>query len=375
MYTDPNPKVEEKRAEIRNELMNNKALWEHYAEYKEKDVESLIDKYALTKARLKVLGNYTRRHHEKLIKEWTARAWFALCEIQHKKLFDMQCRWRAGEIEQLPGIRWTYDFSNLEHPILDMDLLPDITPEEVEEYIRFLKTPQGEVWINYGLSEHQSYNLVKQAHFEDKGFMPDYYDYHYMLHGNTNLLALPDIRDENEQRLFKLIGEFGKAHSQAKKQADTQKTEAKTPEKKFLNTFSDEAELALAEFLGEKDVAGFIKDLGKWVKEKPEIETDWAMDYLACCYPENVPMPAAPRWQDALEQAALQHITLKVQETLPVVYQEYLMKKELNTPIGDVGKEKRNHTFRNPMIRLLEIAERIEKGENVDPDELWKGLV
>src|SRR5690606_4314053 len=127
--------------------------------------------------------------------------------------------------------------------------------------------------------------------------------------GNSGLLLLPDIRTPEEKRLLELAAERHKKDGELKQSQPAIVQEA--PQKKYLKYLSDEAKLELAGLLGEKDMAGFIKDLAKWAKEKPEWETDWAMDYLSWCHPEDVPMPAALRWQEAIENAVLQHITLK----------------------------------------------------------------
>lgn len=194
--------------------------------------------------------------------------------------------------------------------------------------------------------------------------MPEYYEHHYAVYGNIGLLSLPDIRQEEEYRLIRLAADFNKAKAEEKKQ---QQAEPQAPQKKTMQYYSEESKIALAEFLGEKEVAGFIRDLARWVKEKPEFEIQWAMDYLSFCYPEDVPMPAAPRWQQAIEKAALQHITLKVQETLPVVYEEYLMKKQLGTPLGDATKRIRSRErSEHPLVRMLELGEKLDRGEEVE---------
>lgn len=238
-----------------------------------------------------------------------------------------------------------------------------MTEADIDHYINYLKTPAGQVWIYYGLNNYQEYTSIRQAHVDGTGHMPEYYNYHYQTFGNTHLLTLPDIREQEEERLIDLAINLNKKRLAAKEK------KSNAPAKEYLSYHTDEAKLALAEFLGEKHVATFIKDLAKWVKEKPSFETDWAMDYLARCYPDSVPMPAADRWQDAIQTAALDHITLKVQEKLHGIYEEYLMKKELGTKIGEVKGEDRLRD--HPVVRLLKVGERLDRGETVDPDEIW----
>lgn len=363
---DEEKAVDVKKEEIKKDLEANKELWDFYKEYREQDVQKLIESYALDKARLQVHGNYTQKHHEYVLKEWKERAWFALAEIQHKKLFDLQCRWRAKEVE-VRGFQTTFEFAEPPVPILDLDVISPISEEEIEEYIHFLNTPNGIARHYYSLSHYQDYEDLKKAH-EELGQMPDYYEFHYTVKGNTGLLSLPNIKGKEEQRLIDLAIDFFKKRS--KKKVAEADAKPKKPIKKGLSYHTDEVKIALANFLGDKDVAGFIKDLSKWVTEKPELEIQWAMEYLSFCYPEPVPMPAAPKWQEAIENAALSHITQKVAEILPSIHEEYLLKKQLGSPIGYIEREpqRKNKPF---SMLWMEIAQKLEQGEEVDLQQFY----
>lgn len=358
--------VEEKRVAIEEELKANEALWEKYQEYREHDVLKLIDSYALDKARLQVHGNYTHSHHKYTMKEWSRRAWFGLAEIQSKKLFDLQCRWRAKEIE-LEGFRTSFEFEDLPTAILDVEVIPPISEEELDDYIRFLSTPNGIARHYDSLRQYQHHESIKSAHHED-GYMPEFYEYHYTIKGNTGLLSLPNLIGNDEDRLIEIATSYFRNKN---KEIQAKKQPAKKQTPKWLSYYNKDVKIELAKFLGEKDVAGFIKDLSKWVKEKPELEVSWAMEYLSLCYPEPVPMPAAPTWQEAIERAALEHITLKVQESLPAVYEEYLVKKQLGTPIGYIDGEHKRSEKPIQMV-WMEAAERIEKGEEVSLKECFE---
>lgn len=359
MSTDQKQTEEELHEQFTEELQNNEKIIKHFAKYEDKDVKKLISEYCRQKAQLKVRGNYTRRHHERVMTEWTNRCWFALCEIQSKKLFDLQCQWRAEQIE-LPGMKWTWQFLFPSMPLLDYEGVPDITPEEIEAYIRFLDTPAGFATHIYGFDNHHHYDAIKEAHHEGSGEMPEYYNFHYQTTGNTMLLSLPDIRGKEEERLLKIIREHNKTTEKEKPKVAESK-----PPKKHLFPYNHEMQLSVANLLGEKDMAGFIKDQHKWNQESTESETEWSWFYLNSCFPENVAIRAADRFQDAIELAALQHITRKTQEFLPVIYEEYQMKKQLGSAIGYTSRENERQT-EFPIIHMLEKAEKLDRGE--DPD-------
>ena len=356
-YVDPDKEVEAKKQEFKKELLTNKTIWDHYSDYDKKYVGNAIDSYSLYRARLHLQGNYTHRHHESVLNEWNDRAWFGLLEIQLKKLFDLQCRWRSGEFE-LENFHSSFDFVQPTMPILDIEEIPRITEKEVDEYLHFLQTPNGLAQIYYSSYDYQEYNQIKEGH------MPAYYEYDYTVKSNAGLLSLPDIKGPNEERLIEL------ALAPRKEKAQKKEKEPKKPFKKYLGS-GNEVMIEIAQILEEKDMERFIKDLAKWVKEKPDFETEWAMDYLSFCYPEPVPMYAAPTWQEAVEKAALTHITEKVQDVLPGIYEEYLLKKEIGTPIGYL-KTERVRKEKPLLLQWVEIGQRIENGEDIDIEEELK---
>ena len=68
----------------------------------------------------------------------------ALREIQQKKLFDLQCQWRAEMIE-LKGISTTNDFEYWEMNIREAKFLTRITEGELKTYMDYLKSSEYRV--------------------------------------------------------------------------------------------------------------------------------------------------------------------------------------------------------------------------------------
>jgi hypothetical protein len=66
-----------------------------------------------------------------------------LWEIQQRKLWELQVRWRAGEATAADAqVRTTKDFENWGRRIKKCRWLPRITAAEVEEYLRHLLSPE-----------------------------------------------------------------------------------------------------------------------------------------------------------------------------------------------------------------------------------------
>ena len=140
-----------------------------------------------------------------------------LWEIQQQKLFDLQCRWRAGHFP-LSGVRHTQEFRQWERHIEQCPWLPAITADEVALYQDYLRSDdyvpnQNWPWQNYDAFRRTAEGGNDEADDEDadaddEGYtadsiramrtLPAWYAYHNMATGAGSLLALPDVRGEKE---------------------------------------------------------------------------------------------------------------------------------------------------------------------------------
>ncbi len=143
-----------------------------------------------------------------------------LWEIQQQKLFDLQCRWRAGYLP-LPGVRHTQEFRQWEKYIEHCPWLPPITADEVALYQDYLRSDhyvpsQNWSWQNYDVFRRTAEGGNDEAdeadeaddEADDEGYtaasyrtrrtLPAWYTYHDAATGAGSLLALPDVRGEKE---------------------------------------------------------------------------------------------------------------------------------------------------------------------------------
>lgn len=146
-----------------------------------------------------------------------------LWEIQQKKLFDLQCRWRAEDIS-LPGLRHTQQFRQWENYLEHCPWLPPITVAEVALYQDYLRSDayvpnQNWQWQDYdgfrrAAERANGVDAAYEAAYDaddavspDDGYraanralrrrLPAWYVYHNAATG-ADLLALPDVRGEKE---------------------------------------------------------------------------------------------------------------------------------------------------------------------------------
>ncbi|HEX2983457.1 MAG TPA: hypothetical protein VHO28_07930, partial [Ignavibacteriales bacterium] len=108
--------IETQVNEIIFDLKTNSIYKDFFGKYNKTSVESFINNYAFQKANLLKYGESYLLNEEKLFLTQKNKAELRLWEIQQKKLFNLQCQWRAGMIS-LPEIETSYDFKYWEKNI------------------------------------------------------------------------------------------------------------------------------------------------------------------------------------------------------------------------------------------------------------------
>jgi len=296
----------------------------YFAPYREDSVDSFIKKFADAKATLEVYGDFTKYRQENIIKHYHRGAWNALKEIQHKKLFDLECQWRAEQVTNLPGVLVSKDFPALGKNILLYDGIPKVSEEDITLYQNYLRQKPGQIVYVLNYVYYPDYEQIKNqnAGFSETGY--DYLDYHNNVTGNHSLLQLPDVRGMKEMKYMDVARDFN--ISKIKKENASKP--AQKIEKKYLHS-TDEELIRFGEHFGDKKTINFIIDRWNWIKEKPDLIFSWAFEYLRDIAPEKVSIEANDDWKEALYFAAIRHRNEKISDLLPSVYEEYLLKKEM----------------------------------------------
>lgn len=194
MSSEKQIKVDKGTERIAKEMQADKRFSSYFAPFEESSVTSFIESFARYKANLEVYGDYTKYHHERLITQYQDEAWAALKHIQMKKLFDLECLWRAEQETGLSGVEVTRDFDPIARRILDYQDISPVSEEDIERYQAFLQREQNEINYCPGYLPYSDYDDVKENYGEDSETGIDYFDFHNMQTGNHSLLLLPDIR-------------------------------------------------------------------------------------------------------------------------------------------------------------------------------------
>ena len=203
-------------SEIEHELRTHPRYKEFFDRYHPKSVEIFIHNFTLQKANWIEFGEmYSRMQEERALK-YSEIAYKKLWEIQQKKLFNLQCQWRAEQIE-LPGIVLTFDFLRLERMITECPFISQITEDEYELYRDFILSGDFEIESFFD-NRWQDYEEYKQEYNDaSKGSsIPEWYEYYDGRMGTETLMTLPDIRGEREMFYINLQREEEKKDNPAK---------------------------------------------------------------------------------------------------------------------------------------------------------------
>ncbi|MBF9223452.1 hypothetical protein [Hymenobacter ruricola] len=179
--------------DFEHELRTDPRYQPYLAGYEPASVEAFIKHYAAHKVKCLRTGPGMVKFRFHQVIEYQESAYERLFDIQQKKLFDLQVRWRAGEIA-LPGVLVGEQFNRWSRYIHACPWLPPITPAEFELYCEYLASPacrdvgdhpdhrrfdnwQEYDWMRAGWRQQQPHPPTLEAH-DDYCAYPDWYAYY-----------------------------------------------------------------------------------------------------------------------------------------------------------------------------------------------------
>ncbi|MGN6163810.1 MAG: hypothetical protein ACTHOF_04645 [Flavisolibacter sp.] len=319
------------------QLKTNENIQQYFKQFNSNSVQQFIDSYSYQKARWHQQGEFYMQQKDNHDLKWIEAAWWHLEAIQQKKLFDIQCRWRAEEI-QLPGIELCCDFGYWERNILNCPFVDPITKEEVQLYQDYLH--EGDVELKEEVSFmffFQHYESIKEG-YESEGeeYFPAWYDFYNERKGTAYLMKLPDIRGEKEDFYIRLARSTqpGKSEAiaqvvQAFKQPPTHHVQDKEG-KFFLTAHDDETLSAFVDAFEDKTTREYFK-ASKWFYNNSEEREEMieAIDFFLL---ENEPVAieANSDWKQAIREAVRRYTIQKISECLEEAFAQYNLNLSMN---------------------------------------------
>lgn len=324
---------DKQKQEILNDLKKNPKYKKYFAPYNKQTVQMFIRAYADAKWRYLKYGEMYLKKEDKETSRYKYRAEQCFWQIQQKKLFNVQCLWRAEKI-QLPGIFLSREFEYWEKAIKTCPYIDPVTEEEFNLYLDYLNSD----FYNYGNSDEYSdwqglYMYHGDEDYEDD--YPDWYKFYDEKKGTGDLFKLPDLRGEKENKYVKIAANnrmeiYKKEHPEYKDPVNDPRPMISYGDEtlvEFIKKFDDPILLKYHELI---DRAEYDDD------EFPELSE--ALEDL-----KNAEIPIIVEegscWQDTIIKSMASHQIRQLNKALPIVYDEYLFRLQNNIAFGYTDEE------------------------------------
>ena len=322
--------LKEKELKIKwhKEISENPSMQKFLSGYNERSVKSFIDNYIFKKHQAFKWEDYYSRKAEERRDKWINLAHEHLEIILHKKLFDLQCLWRAEQIT-LEGVEICYDFECWRDDIINCPFIEPLTEQDIALYQSFLN--QSDDYYEFDKYAAQDYDDLKEEYTsteEDEDcMMPEWYEFHNSRTGNGSLLLLPDIRGEKEEFYMDLF---------RKKNAEEHKaTMAATPPKPIdqrpsISSYEEKDFMFFVETFEDRETQIKIRNYNEdcKIRDNQDIEYDMLVHRMIE-EDEYIPIEAHYDFREALKKAHAKFENKKIAEHLPMAHEQYLFNKKM----------------------------------------------
>jgi hypothetical protein len=306
-------------AQTVQELQTEEHFVNFFKNYSSFSVKVFIEHYAFEKVLWHLHGINAIDRKNKVSNEWLNGAMDCLDLVRQKKLFDLQCLWRANKIK-LKGVDITAQFSYFINDSYNFPHLSPLNEKDLESLRYYLN--ERPLHLSYNSkSEFQDYEKIKQDFAKpeaepDNCYHHSWYDYHNRFTGNMSLLLLPDERGEKEKFYIRLARQEERA-APAQILAEPQKLPALNPDDMKL------IEYIVKNFDTKESYKKFkvLQDFHKPFMRKKNliIEEDLRLLHRV---KGKLHIEADDDWRAAVKRAAEFYRRKRVAETLPEAVEE-----------------------------------------------------
>lgn len=310
------------------ELTSDKKYQTYFSQFSSRSVDFFITEYARMKASLYYNKDTYLAELASDADSLALQAMSWLWIIQQKKLFDLQCKWRANEIE-LSEIGTSVDFEFWGCHIEKCPFLASIEEHEFEWLVTYTRKykPENEGIFAFSLQDYYGKKEYLQTGIlTTDGDPSGWYDYHNLLTGNQSLLLLPDVQGEREKIYWKhnfgLLGKKGE----------------EPPVRKAVAPVIADDRPGLQCF-EEKDLLGFMKScepalveqmyLGReiWKRSREDRSFNNAVLVLRSAG-EDYPMQNGKGWRHSIIKTAAHYERNQLADALEGAYAEYKFRNQ-----------------------------------------------
>ena len=346
-----------------NELKSDPKYREYFKQYNESSWTGFVKQYAFKKALCLRFGDSYVKKLEKRELKYYNEAEKSLWYIQQKKLFNLQCEWRAEKIT-LPNVELTVDFLYWGKHIKTCPFLEPITEEEFQWFVDYFTDPhydtEYEDFIMY--TAWQDYYTFKRELSADPDSdqaisYPEWYFFYDSRMGTSELINLPDIRGDKESFYLKLWREDWSKKNPPKPNPNFDRRPSfnyfdENIIEDFVKTFEDKTIKKYYNAYNKLHPRHDEENIDHILFELQEIKEPVAIDYNA-------------NWKEAIKIAYRKHEHQKTAEQLENVFRDYQSKIKMG--IG-FSEEEEKYDFKGlcEADRKHIIEARVLNGEPAD---------
>ncbi len=312
--------------ELKKELSGNTAMQEYLKKFPEASVTSFIDSFTTYKSMWLQYGDmYAAQREDESIK-WVSRASEHLKYILQKKMFDMQCLWRAEKIE-IDGVALCYDFQVWEKDVLNCPFLEPLTAGDIALYSEFLLTSGNGEEEDLFSENWQDYDEITEAYKTDNNNrdFPEWYHFYNSRRGTGSYMNLPNIRGEKEEFYMDLGREYNR-----KKNENSNPLPVPVAGPEFLFYYDKKQRDWFVKTFETKEVQQQYEAF-EWNADNNDIREDLETS-LNTLYTAGEPviMEAGLNWAEAIKKTAAKYACRKIAEALPEAWEQYMMNIQMN---------------------------------------------
>ena len=318
---------------FQGELKNDPKYREYFKNYNDMSWNGFVTYYAQQKALSLRFGDFHIKQNEKRDLKYYNEAEKNLWLIQQKKLFNLQCSWRAEKIT-LPGVEIIADFKYWEDHIKTCTFIEPITEDEFNTFMDYFNDPNYNPDTDYSFSflSWQEYSTFKRELSadpdSDEGLSyPEWYFFYDSRMGTSDLINLPDVRGEKERFYFKLWQEDWRKKNPPKPNPKIDRrpninyyTQNFTEE--FMKTFEDSKTLK------------YYRAYKKGSLEHDDSEFDSILFEIQDIK-EPIPVEENPDWKEAIKKAYKKYEHYKTGEQLENAFRDYQSRIKMGIGFSD----------------------------------------
>ncbi|MCL5031112.1 MAG: hypothetical protein M1480_19070 [Bacteroidetes bacterium] len=313
-------------SEFLSDLKTNPRYSSFFEPYKKSSVDSFIESYAHHKARLLVYSDYCLSNEEDYITKYYNKAEEIIWDIQQRKLYDLQIKWRAEQIK-IPEVEISYEFLYWERHIKSCPFISPISQDEFDLYMAYLNySSYNDIFYwDFNSKGYQDYEDFKKQYFyldkheEYYTDPPPWYEFYESRTGLGVLYLLPDLRGTKEDFYIDIYIE-NKRKIEEEKNKDKPKAEVKYEHKESIPWDYGFIEEFIRKF---EDEDTYRKYIG--YRRIVEMEDDDLADAIETLHYADRIMPIGnnKNWKDGIIEAAHNYEKIKLIEEMPKVYADY----------------------------------------------------